>query len=172
MKDASGRQWWFVGPDSGADINGKPVDIKVLALPPLQLLECHPCAPGCLAAAHEPDMPRIDCAASSSDSRRPAPFLLLQFYGRTLEKNASCKTYVASNAGCSFSWSTLAGAPSGESKWIFDPVPGGNPYRWYIRMHVRMPAPVCFFHAAFAITAMSLPGLQLHYARSPPCSPK
>ena len=32
VKDASGRQWWFLGPDGGAgqaDINGKPVNIRV-----------------------------------------------------------------------------------------------------------------------------------------------
>ena len=32
VKDTSGRQWWFLGPDGGAvqpDINGKPVNIKV-----------------------------------------------------------------------------------------------------------------------------------------------
>ena len=32
VKDKSGRQWWFLGPDGGAtqpDINGKPVNIRV-----------------------------------------------------------------------------------------------------------------------------------------------
>ena len=64
------------------------------------------------------------------------PLPALPSYGRVQEKNATCKTYIAANAGCSFSWPSLAGAPSSDTKWIFDAVPGGSIYRWYIRMSV------------------------------------
>ena len=60
----------------------------------------------------------------------------LQSYGRTQERNATCKTYITANAGCGTSWPTLAGVPSQDTKWTFDPVPGGSIYRWYIRMSV------------------------------------
>ena len=67
----------------------------------------------------------------------PRNCVSLQSYGRGRENNATCKTYIAANAGCGFSWPTLAGAPSPDSKWIFDPTPGDSIYRWYIRMSVR-----------------------------------
>ena len=53
-----------------------------------------------------------------------------------MEKNATCKTYVAANAGCGASRPTLAGVPNPDAKWVFDPVPSGSIYRWYIRMNV------------------------------------
>ena len=60
----------------------------------------------------------------------------LQSYGRTQERSATCKTYITANGGCGTSWPTLAGVPSSDTKWTFDPVPGGSIYRWYIRMSV------------------------------------
>ena len=59
----------------------------------------------------------------------------LQSYGRGLEKNATCPTYIAATAGCGTSWPTLARAPSAVTKWTFEPAPGGV-FKWFIRMSV------------------------------------
>ena len=72
----------------------------------------------------------------------------LQSYGRTQERSATCKTYITANGGCGTSWPTLAGVPSSDTKWTFDPVPGGSIYRWYIRMSVsRAPELPSYLHA-------------------------
>ena len=157
MKDKSGRQWWFLGPDGGAvqpDINGKPVNIRVHR-PCLHMHMQSPCSAMCslyvaLAALRPP--PHLN----------PAP---PQSYGRSQERNASCPTYVSANAGCGFSWPTLARAPSPDTKWIFDPAPGGI-YKWYIRMSVSKEWPglpvatdVAAVPAAAAAAARLLPRL-------------
>ena len=96
----------------------------------------------------------------TSPSQRCPP----QSYGRGQERNASCPTYISANAGCGYSWPTLARAPSLDTKWIFDPAPGGI-FKWYIRMSVSkgrplgciaaVPAPAAVPAAAAAAAAIA-----------------
>jgi hypothetical protein len=70
----------------------------------------------------------------------------MQSFGRTQARNATCPTYIVANAGCGTSLPNLAVSPSSNTKWTFEPVPGSNIYRWYIRMSVRasqLPACTC-----------------------------
>ena len=102
------------------------------------------------------DTPALTGSATTNTAATPPASPLacpaLQSYGRSQERNATCKTYIAADAGCGASWPTLAGGPSADTKWIFDPVPGGSIYRWYIRMNVRAAAEAerhsCFLAAA------------------------
>ena len=60
----------------------------------------------------------------------------LQSFGRTQARNATCPTYITAGAGCGPSLPIMAVAPTTTTKWTFEPVPGSNIYRWYIRMSV------------------------------------
>jgi hypothetical protein len=101
-------------------------------------------------AEHAQSLAGQQPACQASALHPPAPpachrltVFALQSYGRTQERNATCKTYIGADAGCGASWPTLAGVSSSNTKWIFDPVPGGSIYRWYIRMNVRAAAELC-----------------------------
>jgi hypothetical protein len=66
----------------------------------------------------------------------------------------------------------LARAPSLDTKWIFEPVPGGSIYRWYIRMSVSRARNACLLLPAAACCCLLLPAacclLLLHRV---PCEP-
>ena len=61
----------------------------------------------------------------------------LQSHGRSLEKNATCKTYISANDGCGFSWPSLSATPGPNTKWTFEPAPGGQ-FNWFIQMSVSI----------------------------------
>ena len=105
----------------------------------------HP-APQCASTMRHPLPP------PTSPSQRCPP----QSYGRGQERNASCPTYISANAGCGYSWPTLARAPSLDTKWIFDPAPGGI-FKWYIRMSVSKGRPLGCIAAVLAAAAAAAP---------------
>ena len=95
-----------------------------------------------------------------------------QSYGRSQERDATCPTYISANSGCGLSWPTLASSPSPDSKWIFDPAPGGI-FKWYIRMSVSMASAACSccLHSALQCCVGLVPdGMSFLAAGDLPCT--
>jgi hypothetical protein len=107
----------------------------------------------------------IHYAASAAATHLPIPTLpAAVIWPRPGAERQLPHLYVSANAGCGYSWPTLARAPSLDTKWIFDPAPGGI-FKWYIRISVSkgrplgcipaVPAPAAVPAAAAAAAAIT-----------------